>query len=412
MKKLYLSVIALVLLQVCDAFKILVVFPLPGKSHNILGEGYVRHLLNAGHEVTYITPYPKKNPHKNLTQIDVSDNMKGIPTDLLSIQSIMDKKVDFDDTDMLFHFFTHIAELTTKNENVIKLINDPKQQFDVAITEWMFSELYAGFAPIFNCPLIWSSSMAPHWMVTRLIDEYTNPAIVPDSQTANFPPFTFTQRLQELWIQVSTTFKKITIYDKMEENTYNTRIAPVIAKKGRPVPTFDEVKFNASLLIANTHVSLGQAMTLPQNCITIGGYHIDDVVQPLPKDLQKIMDDSKHGVIYFSMGSNLQASKIPGELKKGFIKMFGELKQTVLWKFEENLPAHPNCILFITHGGYLSTTETVHFGVPIIGIPVFADQFTNVERAVSMGFAQRVDLAYDMVDKLKAAIGEVVRNPG
>ncbi|KOB69156.1 UDP-glucosyltransferase protein 3 [Operophtera brumata] len=36
----------------CDAYKILVVFPLPATSHGILGDGVVRHLLNAGHEVS------------------------------------------------------------------------------------------------------------------------------------------------------------------------------------------------------------------------------------------------------------------------------------------------------------------------------------------------------------------------
>lgn len=66
--------------------------------------------------------------------------------------------------------------------------------------------------------------------------------------------------------------------------------------------------------------------------------------------------------------------------------------------------AHPNCILFITHGGLLSTTEATHYGVPIIGIPVFADQFKNVDTAVLKGFATRVDLSYTMDEDIKAAI--------
>lgn len=33
------------------AYKILVVFPFPSSSHGILGDGFVRHLLDAGHEV-------------------------------------------------------------------------------------------------------------------------------------------------------------------------------------------------------------------------------------------------------------------------------------------------------------------------------------------------------------------------
>lgn len=43
--------ILLTLLYISDAFKILVIFPMPGKSHSILGEGVVTTLTDAGHEV-------------------------------------------------------------------------------------------------------------------------------------------------------------------------------------------------------------------------------------------------------------------------------------------------------------------------------------------------------------------------
>lgn len=53
------------------------------------------------------------------------------------------------------------------------------------------------------------------------------------------------------------------------------------------------------------------------------------------------MDNAKHGVIYFSMGSNLKSKDIPKVIKENLLKVFGELKQTVLWKFEEDLPNTP-----------------------------------------------------------------------
>lgn len=34
------------------SYKILVIFPVASRSHGILGEGVVRHLVNAGHEVS------------------------------------------------------------------------------------------------------------------------------------------------------------------------------------------------------------------------------------------------------------------------------------------------------------------------------------------------------------------------
>lgn len=73
--------------------------------------------------------------------------------------------------------------------------------------------------------------------------------------------------------------------------------------------------------------------------------------------------------------------------------------------------AHPNCVLFITHGGLLSTTEAVHYGKPIIGIPVFADQFANVQKAAEKGFGKRVELSYTMDAELKIQIDEILGNP-
>ncbi|XP_026735870.1 UDP-glucuronosyltransferase 2B2-like [Trichoplusia ni] len=148
----------------------------------------------------------------------------------------------------------------------------------------------------------------------------------------------------------------------------------------------------------------------------------------LIQDLKKIMDESKYGVIYFSMGSNLQSDSWPENVKSDLLKMFGSLKQIVIWKFGVDLPnltknvhvlkwapqpsilAHPNCVLFIT-GGLLSTTETIYYCVPIIGIPVFGDQPVNIKRAIVKGIALKVKLSYSLVKDLKAAIQEIINNP-
>lgn len=53
------------------------------------------------------------------------------------------------------------------------------------------------------------------------------------------------------------------------------------------------------------------------------------------------MENAKHGVIYFSMGSNLKSTEMPDEMKQNLVKIFGELKQTIIWKFEEDFPNLP-----------------------------------------------------------------------
>lgn len=54
------------------------------------------------------------------------------------------------------------------------------------------------------------------------------------------------------------------------------------------------------------------------------------------------MDNASHGVIYFSLGTMMKGSTLPDELKRGFLKTFSELKQTIIWKFEQKLSDLPN----------------------------------------------------------------------
>lgn len=53
------------------------------------------------------------------------------------------------------------------------------------------------------------------------------------------------------------------------------------------------------------------------------------------------MDNAEHGVIYFSMGSTWQSKDIPKIVIENLLKMFGDLKETVIWKFESDLPNVP-----------------------------------------------------------------------
>uniref|UniRef100_A0A1I8QCL4 UDP-glucuronosyltransferase n=1 Tax=Stomoxys calcitrans TaxID=35570 RepID=A0A1I8QCL4_STOCA len=81
------------------------------------------------------------------------------------------------------------------------------------------------------------------------------------------------------------------------------------------------------------------------------------------------------------------------------------------WFPQPSVLAHPNVKLFISHGGFLSTTETIYHGKPILGIPFFGDQFMNVKNAVKAGYALSFKVADITKDSLKSAIMELWTNP-
>ncbi|XP_059051675.1 UDP-glucosyltransferase 2-like [Achroia grisella] len=414
-----------ILMSSVEAYNVLIIYSLPIRSIALLGEGHIRSLIAAGHEVTFITCYPLKDHGygNKLRQIDVSNNMYSLPDDgIMDIGAIMTSGVPLNDVPSLQETSILNAISTFENEDVKKLLNDPNERFDVVISDLYETELFAAFAVVYNCPMIWSYSMGAQSSVLRLIDEPTNPAYTVDYLSFNMPPLTFSQRIQELWLQLEWTVLKRFSLQPKEEAVYEKYFGPVLEKRGRKLPNYVEIMYNASLIFGNEHHAVGNLPRTPQNFKFIGGAHIDSTVKPLPTDLQKLMDNSKHGVIYFSMGSTWQSKDIPKHVTEGLLKVFGELKQTVIWKYEEDLPnlpknvhtlkwapqhsilAHPNCLFFISHGGLLSSTEAIHFGVPTIGIPIYFDQFLNVNRAVSKGYAIHVPLTTNLPNDLKPAI--------
>jgi glucuronosyltransferase len=67
--------------------------------------------------------------------------------------------------------------------------------------------------------------------------------------------------------------------------------------------------------------------------------------------------------------------------------------------------------LFITHGGQLSSLEAITRGVPLIGVPVFADQKLNMLKAVLSGYGLLIDFNNVTTESLNWAIQEVIESP-
>ncbi|GBP15260.1 hypothetical protein EVAR_92257_1 [Eumeta japonica] len=119
-----------------EAAKILAVFPLLGPVTGSL------------EMVTYVTPFPRKDPPPNLHQVVIEYPPEMDPVHYFTIEMIMNKEVDVKDLSWMFNLFYKIYEYFIKYETVQNLINDHKQTFDLAIIEWLFIELSAGWSSL------------------------------------------------------------------------------------------------------------------------------------------------------------------------------------------------------------------------------------------------------------------------
>ncbi len=68
----------------------------------------------------------------------------------------------------------------------------------------------------------------------------------------------------------------------------------------------------------------------------------------------------------------------------------------------------PQVDLVISHGGNNTVTETLHFGKPLIVLPLFWDQYENAQRIDELGFGVRLD-TYRFADaELTAAVDKLL----
>lgn len=70
---------------------------------------------------------------------------------------------------------------------------------------------------------------------------------------------------------------------------------------------------------------------------------------------------------------------------------------------------HPNCQLFITHGGLHSLLEAINASVPVVGSPFFSDQYHNLAAVEYHQIGKLLPLEKFETDLL-AAVDEILNN--
>ncbi|XP_055153391.2 UDP-glucuronosyltransferase 2A2 isoform X2 [Symphalangus syndactylus] len=88
----------------------------------------------------------------------------------------------------------------------------------------------------------------------------------------------------------------------------------------------------------------------------------------------------------------------------------GNNTQLYDWIPQNDLLGHPKTKAFITHGGTNGIYEAIYHGVPMVGVPMFADQPDNIAHMKAKGAAVEVNLntmtSVDLLSALRTVINE------
>ncbi|XP_041451016.1 UDP-glycosyltransferase UGT5-like [Drosophila obscura] len=420
-KTSFAALLLLCLLSCVSAYNYLVVLHTAARSHYHVGSALAKGLAAAGHQVTIVSPFELKKPIKNIKDVNVPgvlEAMKGNIANLLekSRESIVTRIIDF------HHMGLAITDALLRDPSVVELMQS-NQTYDAVISEVFLNEAHFGLAEHFKAPLIGLGTFGAISWNTELVGTPSPPSYVPHAMMKFSDQMSLLQRITNL---------AFVSYEYLFINYYYLPLQEAIYRQYFPNNKQDlyETRKNTALVLLNQHVSLSFPRPYSPNMIEVGGMHINRKRQPLPKDIEEFIVGAKQGVIYFSMGSNLKSKTLPLEKRQALLDTFSQLKQRVLWKFEDTeLPgkpknvfisdwfpqddilAHDNVIAFITHGGLLSTTESIYHRKPFVGIPIFGDQFLNMARAEQNGYGVTVNYEELTAPRLLAAIERLIHDP-
>lgn len=81
------------------------------------------------------------------------------------------------------------------------------------------------------------------------------------------------------------------------------------------------------------------------------------------------------------------------------------------WLPQDDVLAHPNIKIFISHCGLGGMVEAKHHGVPVIGLPVYGDQPKNADTVAEEGWGIKLDIMELTEKSLTDTINDILTVP-
>ncbi|KAK0175126.1 hypothetical protein PV327_008905 [Microctonus hyperodae] len=409
-----------------SASRILGIFPFNGRSHMTMFEQLMKGLAKRGHQVDVVSTFPLKKPFPNYTDIAIPSATQSFVNNVSynEVQTLLRYNV--------VHYIAtqlgnNLCEKGLAYSEFQKLIKNPPTDppYDLVITEIFSAHCFMAFGPHLKVPVIGISSSVGYPWYNDFIANPENLAFI-SNLLLNYMEMT------NFWNRFYNVIHNI--YNKMLFNYYTSSQSDLIKKHfGSNAPNVRELERDLALILTNSHFSLNDVKPTTPALVEVAGVHIHDDDLEIPLDDKKWLDESKDGFIYFTFGSMVTIESFPKQTIKNLYNSFRKISpirifmkvpqpklllpglpkniRTFVWTSQLKVMKHKNIRAFITHGGLMSTQEAISCAVPMIGIPLFADQFINIDLYVRLKIAVRLECDDLTEDKLDTALIEILKNP-
>uniref|UniRef100_A0A182XJD4 Uncharacterized protein n=1 Tax=Anopheles quadriannulatus TaxID=34691 RepID=A0A182XJD4_ANOQN len=424
-----IALAAVILAGTCrtsSAAKILAVFPSISKTNYLFGQVLFEALAARGHNVTIVSPFEVQYAYENIRQLRITGLFSHIEDYGLhaNVFTKRDKSSFYGNTNVIYGTAA-LADYTLGHPALQGLLKNPTETFDLLILDQVLCESLLGLAYHYGVPAVVYSADAPNKYTNEMVGNPHNPAYNPIPSLGYSDRMHLVQRVWNTFVSICEQFNYKYLYLPSQEAVYQRYFAR------RDLPPLLDLIHNVSLVLVNSHPVINFARPFVPNMIEIGGAHIRQLEDTgFSQDVINWVEKAKNGVIYFSMGTNIRSADFPDSLREAFVGAFSKLSQVlIIWKWEnatlpnqsgnviigpwmpqQQLLAHPNVRLHITHGGLLSMMETVHYGKPIVGLPLAGDQEILVNRAIKAGFGLKLDYQNITEEQVLHTINEMLNN--
>lgn len=409
----------------CWAANILYIDGVASPSHFIWHRSLIYGLAGKGHNVTALSVDIEDNPPPNVSFIKIDGVYEGFyegEMDIVDFFAMADSS-PFNMLAIFNEYTLHGCEFSLKSKGLQQVLQYPKDfKFDLIISDYLQGPCISAIAQhrFGRPPYIAATGFHGPTTTTPMTGAYSYSAMVPNHEYDAPEAMSYPQRFMNY------------LYNFWEELLKEYQLTPAVDRAVRQImpdiPYVGDLDKEARIVLLNSNPVIQYSQPAMPNVISVGGMQIRKPKE-LPDDLKVIVENAVNGAILFSLGTNVRSDML-GE--KRIIEILTAMKQfpkyQFLWKFESDsmpievpknvhirkwmpqndLLAHPNLKLFITHSGLLSTQEAVWYGVPIIGFPVFADQNQNINYCVQYGVGKRLSVKNLKSQDLVNAIQEIM----